>query len=40
MALKRKKLGKRFSRKLFRRSAKRFHKKNILRYPMRGGIRF
>lgn len=35
----RKKMSKRYSKKLFRRTAKRVHKKNSYGRPMRGGIR-
>lgn len=33
------KLGRRHSRKLFRKTAKRMHSRNVGRKPMRGGIR-
>lgn len=36
---KRHKLGKRHSRKLFSRTAKRVHKRNVRGHSMRGGIR-
>lgn len=35
----RKKMGRRKSRKLFTRTARKVHKKNITGNPMRGGIR-
>lgn len=35
----RRRLGKRYSRKLFRRTANRTHGKNLRSGPMRGGIR-
>lgn len=35
----RSKMGRRYSRKLFSRTAKRTHKKNLHRHPMRGGFR-
>lgn len=36
---KRKKLPKKYSKKIFTRNAKRVHKKNVRGNPMRGGIR-
>lgn len=35
----RKKMGRRKSRKLFSRTARRTHKRNVAANPMRGGIR-
>jgi hypothetical protein len=37
--MRRRKMTRRKSRKLFSRTAKRTHRKNIRRTPMRGGIR-
>lgn len=37
---KRHKLGRKHSRKLFTKTAKRVHKRNVHAHPMRGGIRF
>lgn len=39
MAYRRKKISRKKSRKMFRRSASRTHKRNISGHPMRGGIR-
>lgn len=39
MAYRRKKMNRRKSRKLFSRTARRTHKKNLSVGPMRGGIR-
>lgn len=39
MSKSRKKVSKRGSRRLFRATAMKTHKKNIQAYPMRGGIR-
>lgn len=37
---KRHKLGRRHSKKLFSKTAKRMHVRNVHAHPMRGGIRF
>lgn len=37
---KRHKLGKRHSRKLFTKTARKVHRRNVHMNPMRGGIRF
>lgn len=39
MAFKRKRMSRKKSRKLFRRTASKTHKKNLRRHPMRGGYR-
>lgn len=39
MSKSRKKVSKRGSRRLFRATAMKLHKKNLQAYPMRGGIR-
>ena len=39
MSKSRKKLSKRGSRKLFKATALKIHRKNLQAYPMRGGIR-
>lgn len=39
MGFKRKSLSRKKSAKLFKRGAKRVHKKNVMSRPMRGGIR-
>lgn len=38
--MKRKRLSRRHSRKLFSKTARRVHKRNVHSHPMRGGIRF
>lgn len=37
---KRHKLGRRHSRRLFTKTAKKVHRRNVHAHPMRGGIRF
>lgn len=38
--MKRRRLSRRHSRKLFTKTARRTHKRNVHSHPMRGGIRF
>jgi len=38
--MRRRSIGRRHSRKLFKHTARRVHKRNVHRHPMRGGIRF
>lgn len=38
--MRRHKMSRRHSRKLFTRTARRIHKRNVHKHPMRGGIRF